>query len=117
MTNLEHLREALAHLSPDVRLTFSVEELQEIVGELEEVEALGDLTVDHVAEELDRTPACIRTWCRDGKIRGAYRLNGREWRIPRDGLRAFLRGQGSGREETTLGRGRRADLGSWRDEL
>ena len=37
----------------------------------------ADLTCEDVAKRHSRTPACVRAWCRDGKIPGAYRLQGR----------------------------------------
>lgn len=78
-----------------------------------------DLTVDDIAHQLGRTPACVRAWCRAGRVPGAYRLNGREWRIPRAGLTAYIErardGQGSdGRNEARRQGG--ADLGAWRSE-
>ena len=74
----------------------------------------SDLTADQVAEVVDRTPACIRGWCRDGKLPGAYRMGegSREWRIPREALDNLKAGQ---RRAATVRRTR--GLSSWRDEL
>ena len=81
---------------------------------------LADFRVGEVATELNRSPATVRSWCREERIPGAYRLRGREWRIPRDGLRAFLEGEAkrpAKREEAPLDRpGRTVDLGAWRKE-
>ena len=53
-------------------------------------DGVGDLSCADVAQALKRTPGCIRGWCQRGEIQGAYRLNGREWRIPRASLRTYL---------------------------
>lgn len=54
-----------------------------------EHEALG-LTVQQVADETGRAVSTVRTWCADGRLPGAKRLRGREWRVPRSALRALL---------------------------
>lgn len=70
---------------------------------------VADLTVQEVAEELDRAPSTVRGWLGSGDLEG-YRLRGREWRVPREALAAFLEEERSGvREEEP------ADLGSWRE--
>ena len=76
---------------------------------------IDDLTCEQAARILGRSPSTVREWCRAGEIRGAYRLKGREWRLPRSGLREFLDGQGNRRPQT-VHRRREADLGAWRGE-
>lgn len=71
---------------------------------------LVDLTVSDAAEELGRAPSTIRTWCGEGRLRGAYRLRGREWRIPPSALRDLGRQAVEKRE----GEGEPVDLGAWR---
>ena len=39
-----------------------------------------DHTVEEVAKFFDRSPATIRAWIRDGRLR-AYRFQGREYRV------------------------------------
>ena len=76
---------------------------------------LADFTVNRVASELSRSPSTVREWCRAGKIPEAYRLNGREWRIPRSGLQKYLNRQdGSGPRSPR--RHREIDLSAWRRE-
>lgn len=72
-----------------------------------------DLTVEEAGRLLHRAPSTMRTWCARGHIPGAYRLAGREWRIPRAALQAL--GEGSGPQRTG-DTSRPADLGSWRRE-
>lgn len=83
---------------------------------------IADLTAEEIAQQFDRTPACVRGWCRAGRMPGAYRLNGREWRIPRATLAAYLEAERSGANRTspssnppTLPSGA-VDLGAWRRE-
>ena len=73
---------------------------------------IDDLTCEQAAGILGRSPSTVRDWCRAGQIPGAYRLKGREWRIPRSGLREFLNRQGDCRPRTV--RPRREDLSAWR---
>ena len=81
---------------------------------------LADLTAEEVAEYLGRTAACVRGWCREEKLEGSYRLNQREWRIPRESLRAYLDVQAK-RERAGPTRPRppngEADLSAWREEI
>lgn len=91
---------------------------QELDGETVEEEdgrPLADLTVAEVAEELDRGASTVRGWLSAGKIPEAYRLHGREWRIPRSALREYLDRQARGEPTAELeGDG---DLGAWRDRM
>jgi hypothetical protein len=74
------------------------------------VEADGDLSCADVAALLRRKPGTIRGWCFRKEISGAYLLNGRDWRIPRKSLRAYLDKQAAGKsvDRTPV------DLSSWR---
>ncbi len=76
---------------------------------------LVDLTVQEAAVELRRAPSTVRGWCIDGRLR-AYKLNGREWRVPRAAMRDYLEGQknGSSRQATRTN-GKAADLAAWRN--
>ena len=42
-----------------------------------------DLTVGEVGEALGRSASTVRGWCARGELPGSYRLNGREWRVPK----------------------------------
>ena len=78
---------------------------------------LTDLTCEQIAEQLGRTPACVRGWCRTGRLEGAYRLRGREWRVPRSALRAFLQAQATKEREPRPNRQTQGvDLAAWRRE-
>jgi excisionase family DNA binding protein len=75
-------------------------------------EIVVDFSCAEVAEQLGRTPGTIRGWCARGEIPGAYRLNTREWRIPRAGLRSYLDQQSERRRDRDPAGP--VDLGSWR---
>ncbi len=70
-----------------------------------------DLTVGDVAARLGRAPGTVATWCRDGRLPGAYRLHGREWRVPRSALRALRDAPGRPAADAPA---EPADLGAWR---
>src|SRR5690349_10946135 len=67
--------------------------------EVQRDEQIVDMSAAEVAAKLGRTASCIRNWCASGVIPGAYRLNGREYRIPTSSLRAYLDGQAAAKEE------------------
>lgn len=78
----------------------------------------ADLTVAQVAARYDRHPSTVRGWCESGVLRGAYRLRGREWRVPAETLAAFEQAERGARRPDVQHSGRRTpvDLGSWRKE-
>jgi excisionase family DNA binding protein len=69
-----------------------------------------DLSAREVGALLGRSPATVRAWCEAERVPGAYRFNGREWRIPRAGLDAFLERVRRGETEAATV----PDLGAWR---
>ena len=76
-----------------------------------------DLTIPEAARLFGRGKSTIRSWCASGLIPGCYRLRGREWRIPRQGLSAFLEGQRNRIAlAQTLACGNTVDLAAWRGE-
>jgi excisionase family DNA binding protein len=98
-------------------LTLSVEWLRDALQELEEgaegPEVL--LTLDEVAEAVGRAVSTVRTWCNSGQIEGAFRLNGRDWRVPESALRRYVESQGQDGDEDEIGvRAGEVDLGRWR---
>ncbi len=78
----------------------------------EPVEPVADCSCADVARMLDRRPGTIRGWCARGEMPGAYQLNGREWRIPRPSVRAYLDRQAAGGHNAD--NAGPVDLGTWR---
>ena len=89
-------------------------------GLLDEVDRAGDqpdrlMTLEDVAGEVGRAVSTVRTWCNSGQLEGAFRLNGRDWRIPEAALRRYLESQASpDATRTAISAGDDVDLGAWR---
>jgi excisionase family DNA binding protein len=74
-----------------------------------ETEPPRDLTVHEVAEHFRRAPSTIRGWLFRGDLRG-YKLNGRDWRVPRLALAEYEQRQREPRRDASED----VDLSSWR---
>lgn len=86
-------------------------------GLLDEISRAGDqpdrlLTLEDVAGEVGRAVSTVRTWCNTGALEGAFRLNGRDWRIPEDALRRYLEAQANPEPPPVATED--VDLGAWR---
>lgn len=99
MTIAERLHAIVDHLPPSASVILPAGVLREWLGEEGDAgtscddESIADLTVDEAAAVMRRKPSTVRGWCAANKIEGAYRLNGREWRIPRTSLRTYQEAQ------------------------
>lgn len=112
------LRKLVAALpSDDSSVTFTRAALLRMLEEddLGEPEVITrDLRVSEVAEETCRAPSTVRSWLISGHLWG-YKLQGRDWRVPRSALRAFLDAQPS--QDDGLVEDADAaevDIGAWR---
>lgn len=76
-----------------------------------------DLTVAEVALKFGRGTSTVRTWLARGDLAGAYRLHGREWRIPATALAAMQAAQGAQFRQQRTPTTAPAALGAWRDHL
>jgi Helix-turn-helix domain len=81
--------------------------------------APADLTVADLATRFGRSPSTVRGWLDRQLIPGAYRFQGREWRVPAASLAVFEEAQRvstPGQPATPSGgrRRRSVDLGAWR---
>ena len=56
------------------------------------VASTRDLTVEEVADETHQAPSTVRGWLLSGALRG-FKLNNRDWRVPRTALREYLEAQ------------------------
>lgn len=52
-----------------------------------------DLTVPQLAALFGRGSSTVRTWIEDGLFPNAYKLKGREWRVPRADIEAVQKQQ------------------------
>jgi excisionase family DNA binding protein len=110
MTLADRLRELAERLPLGGSLTLTRDGLLELaaasVGQMNQTPGLADLTAAELAAQLHRSPSTIRDWCERGRFEAAYKLNGRDWRIPQAAVEAFLSEQ--------RGNGPVAQLGAWR---
>lgn len=49
----------------------------------------NDLTINGLAQLFGKRPSTVRAWVERGDFSGAYKLNGREWRVPLSAVEAF----------------------------
>lgn len=117
MATLSRLARILEQLPADA--TVPVGWLREQIGvppELEGDTHVADMTVHQLATRLGRSDSTVRGWCVSGELEGAYKLKGREWRIPAAAARAFLSRQSKSIDSTRGGSRREVpvDLASWR---
>jgi hypothetical protein len=77
-----------------------------------------DLTVADLAARFGRSPSTVRGWLERGMIAGAYRFQGREWRVPAASLVTFEADQRSPRTPRMISgtdhRRGTVDLSAWR---
>ena len=128
MTLRERLEAIVAALPPDSAVTLSVDVLRDWLSSDDATENAQDsrnsavvtgvdFTVAQVAEMLSRGESTIRTWIGEGHFPNAYRLRGREWRIPMSDLAALQRAE-SQRYRTPAQpsrSSRSSGLSAWRD--
>ena len=112
----ERLRQLVAALpSQDSAVTFTRADLMALIDEEPGAAASGstaDLTVEEVAHETGRAPSTIRGWLTSEALRG-YKLNGRDWRVPRAALRDYLDTQSSGATDAKR-EGSAVEITAWR---
>lgn len=116
-----------------VRVAAALRELAAAIEDAAAPAAAGAvLTVALVAEQLHRSASTVRGWCEAGRFAGAFKLEGRDWRIPVAAIDAFLADQRAktSREDAPratiapradtgvpprrVRKGDAADLGAWR---
>jgi hypothetical protein len=76
----------------------------------------ADLTAVQVAVRFGRHPSTVRLWLERGAFPGAYKLRGRDWRVPPSSLAAFEAHEREGKPSAPAIRscGKTADLADWR---
>jgi hypothetical protein len=106
----DRLRELAQRLPPGGSLTLTRDGLLGLAaadeGQPNQPPARADFTIAELAARFHRSASTIRGWCEQGCFEGAYKLNGRDWRVPCGSVDAFLSKQ---RGESSL-----AELDTWR---
>src|SRR2546425_4544983 len=110
MSLADRLRDLAERLPAGSSLTLTRDGLLNLAasdgGQADQAAVPPDFTVVELAARFHRSASTVRDWCEHGRFEGAYKLNGRDWRIPVTALDAFLAEQ---RGETPA-----AHLGAWR---
>jgi hypothetical protein len=88
---LESLRTALAAMPPGslVPRDWLLEQLSSVSPIPSESPALVDLTIGDLARLFGKRPSTVRAWVERGDFPGAYKLHGKEWRVPASAVEAF----------------------------
>ncbi len=82
----ERLREAAVELVDAIADLLTARGVDSAVHE-------GLLTVTHVAAQLHRSLSTVRAWCAAGRFITAFKLSGRDWRVPVEALAQFIAAQ------------------------
>ena len=127
MRLIERLRVLVESAPPDatVPVRWIAELLDEDAATVEPVirgngsdPIMPDYTVDDIMTAMGRERSTVIGWIHHGDFPGAYKLNGREWRIPRGDWEAFLNRKRHGRkQEPAAPGGHPVDLGRWRKQF
>ncbi len=107
---LEQLRELAERLPEGAALTLPRAVLLEALAGITvagPIDAPAELTVAELAGRFHRSPSTVRGWLEAGRFPGAFKLNGRDWRVPAVAVEAFI---AQSRPRALPG----ADLGAWR---
>ena len=117
---IDDLRTLYHSMPPGSAINLPREDIAELLDELtppdDKALEVSDLTLFDVAERVGRAPSTVRSWCSCGLLTGAYRLNGRDWRVPPAALDAFLEAQGTRQAAASKGSKDATDLSAWRCE-
>ena len=110
MSLADRLRELAERLPPGGSLMLTREGLLDLAamngGQADHAAAPAEFTVAELATRFHRSASTVRGWCERDRFDGAYKLNGRDWRIPKTAVDAFLAEQ---RGESPV-----TQLGAWR---
>ena len=101
--SLVSLRSALAQMPPGtlVPRDWLLEQLSDpLAPESEYSTTLIDLTIQDLAERFGKRPSTLRAWVERGDFPGAYKLHGKEWRVPRRAVEDFQVQQRAGKRRS-----------------
>lgn len=113
----ERLRALAKALPAGASITLSSEALRSLLEtDADESSTLAhDMTVEEVANHLDRSPQTVRRWIREGEL-DAYSFRGREYRITAAALRNLIAREQTSAERPPQSPGAHVakQLGAWR---
>jgi hypothetical protein len=105
---MENLRTALAAMPPGalVPRDWLLEQLSDpppaTSGSSSTPSPLVDLTIGDLGRLFGKQPSTVRAWVERGDFPGAYKLHGKEWRIPVSGVDAFQNRQRGAKSKPRL---------------
>ncbi len=106
---LERLRATLSVMPPGslVPRDWLVEQLADSSGRHTDSDspasaAPTDLTIAGLAQLFGKRPSTVRGWVERGDFPGAYKLHGKEWRVPASAVEAFQNRQRRAESDTRL---------------
>ena len=116
---LDQLRRVAESLPEGASITLSADVLLEALGShpgpaASSRETCPDLTVEETGRRFGRAPSTIRAWISAGRLRGCYRLRGREWRVPAAALAAFEEAERRGPPQGGPSGRKGGNLSDWR---
>lgn len=77
----------------------------------------ADLTVADLCQQFRRKPSAVRAWLERGEFVGAYKLHGRDWRVPIAAVEAYRTRQQQGADNPAPAPASgTADLSAWKAE-
>ena len=136
MTLRERLSALVEAADPNGNVTFSVQWLRDQLAaetrsespvRLQSHAASVDPNVEQVAEMFGRGCSTIRSWLAAGEFPNAYKLQGREWRIPRSDIEALQARERDAQRRAIQGAQQKtglepadanaADLSAWRKHV
>lgn len=111
----EALRAIATAVSPDQAVTVPAAWLLEVLNaEPPPRPAVSlDLTVEQLAAQFGRKASTVRGWLERGDFPGAYRRQGREWRVPASAVQGYQERQRAS-ASTPAGS---VELGAWRSHV
>ena len=115
MSLRKQLSKMVEGMPPGSSISVPCDWLRSLLAEDERAGDVPDelLTLEEVGERMSRAVGTIRTWCNSGQLEGAFRLNGRDWRIPSSVLQAYVENQ-QNPQDTPGPDDADDDLGAWR---
>ena len=99
-TQLASLRSALVVMPPGtlVPRDWLLEQLSgEVAVQGEPSRSLVDLTIQDLAIMFGKRPSTVRAWVERGDFPGAYKLHGKQWRVPAGSVQEFQAHQSAGK--------------------
>ncbi len=115
MTTREHVRALAEAVAPDQSVSVPARWLLELLQGPPERPVVADLTCAAFGALIDRSPSTVRAWCETGTVPGAWKLRGKEWRIPARAVAELQAHQANGSDQPAVTA--QPGLGDWRTHM